>query len=183
MKLLTCNFLSCPLKSCRSSPLSFPLHFKDAELAQDTELEYNSEVLDNLLKRVEWDALVVSAGEIGFVGLEKPQVLLDEDEDDEDEDDEDDEGMEVDAMGNSGRKGGKGGAVSEEERLKEEENRRKLWEVVMQTQVVSGKLVCKCCGYEFEIREGIVNFLLPGHLGELFFSLHPFSFDGRFVDG
>ncbi|KAI5788837.1 hypothetical protein DFH27DRAFT_655494 [Peziza echinospora] len=173
MKLLTCNFLSCPLKSCRSSPLSFPLHFKDAELAQDTELEYNSEVLDNLLKRVEWDALVVSAGEIGFVGLEKPQVLLDEDEeeeeDDEDEDDDDDEGMEVDAMGNSGKKGGsvkKGGngKVSEEEKLRDEEVRRKLWEVVMQTQVVSGKLVCKCCGYEFEIREGIVNFLLPGHL-------------------
>ncbi len=32
MKILTVNFLTCAIKKCKSSPLSFPLHFKDAEL-------------------------------------------------------------------------------------------------------------------------------------------------------
>ena len=33
------------------------------------------------------------------------------------------------------------------------------------TQVMSGKLVCAACGHEYNIHEGIANFLLPNHLG------------------
>ncbi|KAF8473361.1 hypothetical protein BDZ91DRAFT_714502 [Kalaharituber pfeilii] len=126
MKLLTVNFLSCPLKSCKTSPKSFPLHFKDVEVVADPEgAPYNREMLLGLLPRVEWGALVGSARELGFTGLpgEKPEG----------------EGV-------------------------EEEILRGVWEVLVQTQVVSGKLVCGSCGYEFGIQAGIANFLLPGHL-------------------
>ena len=30
-----------------------------------------------------------------------------------------------------------------------------------------GKLVCGNCGHEYKIKEGIANFLLPSHLGQL----------------
>jgi uncharacterized protein YbaR (Trm112 family) len=43
-----------------------------------------------------------------------------------------------------------------------------------QTQVMSGKLVCGNCGHEYNIHQGIANFLLPNHLGARF--LPPLSF-------
>jgi len=55
-----------------------------------------------------------------------------------------------------------------EEKEKEKEQLegvlRRVWEVLVQTQVTSGKLVCASCGHEFGIQSGIANFLLPGHL-------------------
>lgn len=63
MKLLTTNYLTCAVKACRTSPLSFPLHFKDAELVQET-LEVNPEFIRNILPRIEWPALVTTATEV-----------------------------------------------------------------------------------------------------------------------
>ena len=63
MKILTVNFLTCAIKSCKSSPNSFPLHFKDAELEQ-IEMDYNPEFVRNILPRVDWDALKVTALEV-----------------------------------------------------------------------------------------------------------------------
>ncbi|RVD81086.1 uncharacterized protein DFL_008963 [Arthrobotrys flagrans] len=65
MKLLTANFLSCAVKACKSSPLSFPLHFRDAELASKS-VPYNPLLLSNLLPRLDWPALVTSSKELGF---------------------------------------------------------------------------------------------------------------------
>ena len=42
---------------------------------------------------------------------------------------------------------------------------RDLHALLMQTQIVEGKLVCGNCGHEYAVREGIANFLLPSHLG------------------
>ncbi len=36
----------------------------------------------------------------------------------------------------------------------------------METEVIEGNLVCRNCGHEYKIKEGIANFLLPNHLGE-----------------
>lgn len=33
---------------------------------------------------------------------------------------------------------------------------------------MEGKLVCGSCGHEYNIKEGIANFLLPNHLGMFF---------------
>lgn len=63
MKLLTLNFLSCAVKTCKSSPLSFPLHPKDAELAKD-EVDPNPDLLTNILPRLDWSALRTTAAEV-----------------------------------------------------------------------------------------------------------------------
>jgi multifunctional methyltransferase subunit TRM112 len=41
---------------------------------------------------------------------------------------------------------------------------RDLHRLLIETQVMEGKLVCGNCGHEYRIKEGIANFLLPGHL-------------------
>ncbi|KAI9670400.1 MAG: hypothetical protein M1817_004443 [Caeruleum heppii] len=62
MKILTTNFLTCAVKTCKTSPLSFPLHFRDAELER-TELDFQPEFLRGVMGRVEWEALRGTAGE------------------------------------------------------------------------------------------------------------------------
>ena len=44
---------------------------------------------------------------------------------------------------------------------------RELHTLLLETEVKEGKLVCGHCGHEYKIKEGIANFLLPSHLGEL----------------
>lgn len=63
MKLLTVNFLTCAVKTCKTTTLSFPLHFQDAELEQ-REVEYNSAFLKNILPRLDWDAITTTAAEV-----------------------------------------------------------------------------------------------------------------------
>lgn len=63
MKVLTANFVTCAVKTCKSSPTSFPLHFHDAELEQQ-EVEYSTQFMTNILPRIEWDALRVTALEV-----------------------------------------------------------------------------------------------------------------------
>ncbi|KAL8680191.1 MAG: hypothetical protein Q9186_003603 [Xanthomendoza sp. 1 TL-2023] len=41
---------------------------------------------------------------------------------------------------------------------------RELHTLLMETEVVEGKMVCGNCGHEYKIKEGIANFLLPNHL-------------------
>ena len=43
---------------------------------------------------------------------------------------------------------------------------RDLHTLLLETQVMEGKMVCGNCGHEYKIKEGIANFLLPNHLGE-----------------
>lgn len=63
MKLLTMNFLTCAVRACKTSPLSFPLHFQDAELEQ-SDMEYNVSFLWSVLPRIDWEALKVTAKEV-----------------------------------------------------------------------------------------------------------------------
>lgn len=39
-----------------------------------------------------------------------------------------------------------------------------LHSLLVETQLIEGKLVCGNCGHEYHVREGIANFLLPSHL-------------------
>lgn len=41
-----------------------------------------------------------------------------------------------------------------------------LHTILLATEVREGKLVCGNCGHEYNIKEGIANFLLPSHLGK-----------------
>ncbi|KAJ9300225.1 hypothetical protein DTO271G3_2342 [Paecilomyces variotii] len=65
MKVVTANFISCAVKSCKISPAAFPLHFQDAELEQQ-ELDLQPEFIRNILPRIDWDALRITASELGF---------------------------------------------------------------------------------------------------------------------
>jgi len=66
MKILTVNFLTCAVKACKSSPASYPLHFKDAELVQQ-EMDFNPTFITNILPRVDWEGLKITAGEVCYV--------------------------------------------------------------------------------------------------------------------
>jgi multifunctional methyltransferase subunit TRM112 len=46
----------------------------------------------------------------------------------------------------------------------EERLLRDLHKLLVETQVVEGKMQCGSCGHEYKIKEGIANFLLPSHL-------------------
>jgi multifunctional methyltransferase subunit TRM112 len=39
-----------------------------------------------------------------------------------------------------------------------------LHRVLLETCILEGKLVCGNCGHEYAVKEGVANFLLPGHL-------------------
>lgn len=63
MKILTLNFLTCAIKSCKPQPAAFPLHVRDAEL-ELVEMPYNPEFMRNMLGRIEWPALRSVAAEV-----------------------------------------------------------------------------------------------------------------------
>ncbi|OTB05807.1 hypothetical protein M426DRAFT_319489 [Hypoxylon sp. CI-4A] len=53
---------------------------------------------------------------------------------------------------------------SVEELQGDEKTMKDLHNLLMETQIMEGKLVCANCGHEYAVREGIANFLLPSHL-------------------
>lgn len=63
MKVLSLNFLTCAVKTCKSRADSYPLHPKDAELVQD-DMELNEDFIVNLLPRIDWAALSTTATEV-----------------------------------------------------------------------------------------------------------------------
>ncbi|RKF64694.1 Multifunctional methyltransferase subunit trm112 [Erysiphe neolycopersici] len=65
MKVLTLNFLQCAVKACKSSATSFPLHPKDCELVTDS-IAPNPKLLTNIIQRIDWKALEITATELGF---------------------------------------------------------------------------------------------------------------------
>jgi multifunctional methyltransferase subunit TRM112 len=66
MKLLTLNFLTCAIKTCKTNPASFPLHPRDAEL-EIQEAELNLAFLKNILPRLMWDEIRVIASEVRYI--------------------------------------------------------------------------------------------------------------------
>ncbi|KAI0167235.1 hypothetical protein BJ166DRAFT_519438 [Pestalotiopsis sp. NC0098] len=51
-----------------------------------------------------------------------------------------------------------------EELQADEKTLKDLHNLLMETQIMEGKLVCRNCQHEYAVREGIANFLLPSHL-------------------
>lgn len=65
MKVITANFITCAVKTCRASQLSFPLHFRDAEL-ENQELDFNPVFVQKILPRLDWDSLRTTATEVNI---------------------------------------------------------------------------------------------------------------------
>ena len=163
MKILTTTFLTCAVKSCRSSPASYPLHFRDATLLR-TEIEYNPLLLRNLLPRLNLDALEVGVSELGLGSMLPSRQSLEQIA----------EGASAGKDEEKGEETGEGTGEAEGEKASmeldegkegdEEEILKKLHALLIETSVQEGKLVCGNCGFEYPIKEGVGNFLLPGHL-------------------
>ncbi|ABN66157.1 predicted protein [Scheffersomyces stipitis CBS 6054] len=128
MKFLTTNFVKCAVKGCQSSTESFPLKYSDCQLVQE-EQEYNPEFLVHMLERLDWNAVIQVARDLGNDSLPptKPDSL--------------DPIMEEDQ------------AV-----LKD------LHTLLVETQIVEGRMTCNNCQHVYHIKNSIPNFLLPPHL-------------------
>jgi multifunctional methyltransferase subunit TRM112 len=155
MKLLTLNFLTCAIKSCKTSPQSFPLHMKECVLEKN-EITFQPSFIRNILPRVNYDAMQSVCEELGLSvmlpGREEVESVVERLQKEQDGGDEakgaGEEGMEVEEM-------------SEEA---EEAILKKLHTLLLETSVQEGKLVCGNCGFEYPVKEGVGNFLLPAHL-------------------
>lgn len=146
MKVLTLNFLTCAVKTCKSSSDSFPLHPKDAELASD-DVEVNPQLLVNLLPRIDWNALRTTSTEASVVVCGLSCFLV--------------------FTANASQLGFPQlpeQPPTPEELGADEKVLKDLHSLLIETQIMEGKLVCGHCGHEYAIREGIANFLLPSHL-------------------
>lgn len=93
-----------------------------------------------MLSRLDWDALKTTAGELGLLAL-VPETNPAED-----------------VMVQDGEE------TKEVEIEIDEEVLKKLHTLLMETGVTEGKLVCGNCEFEYPIKEGVGNFLLPPHL-------------------
>ncbi len=155
MKLLTTNFLTCAVKACKSSPLSFPLHFKDATLER-TEIDFNPLFVRNVLPRINWDALLGTATELGLQSLVPSRDAVERITE---------SSQAKDGMMEEGEEDLEGKPPTDREEPEAEEDvLKKLHSLLLETAVVEGKLVCGNCGFEYPIKEGVGNFLLPAHL-------------------
>ncbi|AMD20590.1 HDL154Cp [Eremothecium sinecaudum] len=78
MKFLTTNFLKCAVPACDSSNDNFPLHYigEKCQLQQDESLEFNAQFLLRILDRVDWNAVVAVAHDLGNSSLPaaKPEL-------------------------------------------------------------------------------------------------------------
>lgn len=148
MKVLTVNFTTCAVKSCKTSSSSFPLHFKDAELELQ-EQEFQPEFIRNMLPRIDWAALQMTANEVGIFFSSSCM-----------------HGMLYMANGHC-QLGFPNIAESKPqgEQL-DDQMLRDLHRLLLETNVTEGKLVCGNCAHEYMIKDGIPNFLLPSHLGK-----------------
>jgi len=194
MKLLTVNFLTCAVKSCKSS-LSFssttnnssnnptgelspyPLHFRDAVLER-TEINYNPRFIQNILPRVNWQALSITASELGLLALLPGKNPLDDPRwsaQSNTEADDQHNGSATDRIESQEGKDEKvnlegevttrEGTQPEEDENEKDKVLRQLHTLLLETSVSEGKLACGKCGFEYPIKEGVGNFLLPAHLG------------------
>lgn len=128
MKFLTTNFVRCAVKACNTSLDSFPLRYEECQLVQE-EADYNPEFICHMLERLDWDAVLKVAADLGNTLLpqSKPEGLDPIMEDDQ--------------------------AVL-----------RDLHVLLVETQLVEGRMVCGNCGHVYHIKNSIPNFLLPPHL-------------------
>lgn len=82
MKFLTTNFLKCSVKGCDTSNDNFPLkyHGDKCQLEQDESIEFNPEFLLRMMDRIEWDAIVSVAADLGNTTLPPKKPVFETEE-------------------------------------------------------------------------------------------------------
>ncbi|KZT30088.1 Trm112p-domain-containing protein [Neolentinus lepideus HHB14362 ss-1] len=77
VRLITHNLLACHVRGCNSN--NFPLQFQDVQIGL-REAEFNPDFLRGFLPKIEWNALVDSARQLGDTSLPAEQpVMIDDD--------------------------------------------------------------------------------------------------------
>lgn len=151
MKLLTLNFLTCAIKTCKTNPASFPLHPREAEL-EIVEADINLPFLKNILPRIMWEEFRTLCKELGLPDLPAtpptPENLV--------------EPSSVPAPNAAEATSAANEGVETEETPSQ--TARDLHSILIETCIQEGKLVCGSCEHEYAVKEGVANFLLPGHL-------------------
>ncbi|RUS26745.1 hypothetical protein BC938DRAFT_484176 [Jimgerdemannia flammicorona] len=66
MRLMTHNMLQCHVKNCDAN--NFPLRLEEVEVEQ-IETEFNPDFLKNVIGKLEWEALVSTAMQLGITTL------------------------------------------------------------------------------------------------------------------
>ncbi|KAI4679172.1 uncharacterized protein J4E88_006465 [Alternaria novae-zelandiae] len=152
MKLLTLNFLTCAIKTCKTNPASFPLHPRDAEL-EIVEADINLAFLKNILPRIMWDELRGICSELGLPELPAtaptPADLVEP------------SSSPASALDTTDATSA---AATEEIEEEPSQTAKDLHRILLETCIQEGKLVCGACEHEYAVKEGVANFLLPGHL-------------------
>ncbi|WFD36505.1 hypothetical protein MCUN1_003386 [Malassezia cuniculi] len=72
MRLLTHNLLACHAKNCGSSSNNFPLALRNVQL-ELIEAEYSPEFLQGFFPKLDWNALVTTARQLGDTSLPDTQ--------------------------------------------------------------------------------------------------------------
>ena len=54
--------------------------------------------------------------------------------------------------------------AQEEQEEEPSQTAKDLHRILLETCIQEGKLVCGACEHEYAVKEGVANFLLPGHL-------------------
>ena len=77
VRLITHNLLACHAKGCTSN--NFPLQLKDVQVAL-REAEFNPEFIRGFMPKVEWNALVDAARQLGDTSLpaDQPEMVDDD---------------------------------------------------------------------------------------------------------
>lgn len=146
MKVLTLNFLTCARKACKPHASSFPLHPKNAEL-EIVEADINTQLIVNILPRLDWPALVGLCTELGLTLRDTVP-----------------EAAELIVRGGQNMEVEGSEKKDDEEELEPTQLAKDLHRLLWETSILAGELVCASCGHEYAIKEGIANFLLPSHL-------------------
>ncbi|KAK9480063.1 hypothetical protein V1514DRAFT_326315 [Lipomyces japonicus] len=134
MKLLTVNFVQCTVKSCSSSPDCFPLHLDQQSDELPLELAHED---------VDFSAEFVT----GILGrIDWPALLTTTKE-----------------LGNHQLPLDKP-EIANPHAPENAQVLKDLHTLLLETQIVQGSMRCAACGHVYFIRDGIANFLLPGHL-------------------
>ncbi|PWN37427.1 uncharacterized protein FA14DRAFT_159489 [Meira miltonrushii] len=68
MRLLTHNLLACHSRHCTQTSNNFPLKFKDVKL-ELLETDFNEAFIRGFLPKLDWNALVLTARELGDTSL------------------------------------------------------------------------------------------------------------------
>ncbi|KAI8935952.1 hypothetical protein NX059_007458 [Plenodomus lindquistii] len=146
MKLLTLNFLTCAIKTCKTNPASFPLHPREAEL-EIVEAEINLPFLKNILPRIMWEEFRSICKELGLpelpTTLPTPEDLV--------------ESSSITPAPSQPTEGAEATETPSQ-------TAKDLHRILLETCIQEGKLVCGSCEHEYAVKEGVANFLLPGHL-------------------